>query len=174
VRGTLARARALGGACCLAPPRPQPWRHCTSPLFSYYAPPVSRVVHPPRTLVHLPALCSPEYEIERAHAHAHAHAQAHTLVTQLCLAARPAGPCRVWVKRQAIPGLAMSRSIGDKLAGAAAIASFLAGVWAEIYLCNVCSCQEILRRNGRGQARSVSAPTRSSTTSRYSPPRTSS
>eukprot|EP01049_Picozoa_sp_SAG25_P011235 SAG25_NODE_1340_length_3258_cov_1.817031_7_plen_101_part_01 len=91
---------------------------------------------PPRTLVHLPALCSPEYEIERAHA----HAQAHTLVTQLCLAARPAGPCRVWVKRQAIPGLAMSRSIGDKLAGAAAIASFLAGVWAEIYLCNVCSC----------------------------------
>eukprot|EP01047_Picozoa_sp_COSAG01_P024040 COSAG01_NODE_1473_length_10193_cov_13.155736_3_plen_80_part_00 len=22
---------------------------------------------------------------------------------------------------------------------------------AEIYLCNVCSCQEILRRNGRGQ-----------------------
>ena len=29
----------------------------------------------------------------------------------------PVGPCRVWVKRQAIPGLAMSRSLGDKLAG---------------------------------------------------------
>ena len=29
----------------------------------------------------------------------------------------PVGPCRVWVKRQAFPGLAMSRSLGDKLAG---------------------------------------------------------
>jgi hypothetical protein len=28
----------------------------------------------------------------------------------------------------------------------------LAAVLPEIYLCNVCSCQEILRRNGRGQA----------------------
>merc|ERR1711865_1299283 len=28
----------------------------------------------------------------------------------------PVGPCRVWVKRQAIPGLAMSRSLGDRLA----------------------------------------------------------
>lgn len=28
----------------------------------------------------------------------------------------PVGPARVWVKRQAIPGLAMSRSLGDKLA----------------------------------------------------------
>eukprot|EP01047_Picozoa_sp_COSAG01_P051714 COSAG01_NODE_5365_length_4308_cov_1.852697_4_plen_77_part_00 len=27
---------------------------------------------------------------------------------------------------------------------------FQAAVLAEIYLCNVCSCQEILRRNGRG------------------------
>jgi hypothetical protein len=26
-------------------------------------------------------------------------------------------------------------------------------VWTEIYLCDVCSCQEILRRNGRGQLR---------------------
>jgi hypothetical protein len=34
--------------------------------------------------------------------------------------------------------------------GAASVASFLAAVLAEIYLCNVCSCQEILRRNGRG------------------------
>jgi hypothetical protein len=30
-------------------------------------------------------------------------------------------------------------------------ASFCAAVLAEIYLCNVCSCQETLRRNGRGQ-----------------------
>eukprot|EP01049_Picozoa_sp_SAG25_P004629 SAG25_NODE_295_length_10249_cov_5.144926_13_plen_93_part_00 len=29
---------------------------------------------------------------------------------------------------------------------------FVAGVWTEIYLCNVCSRQEILRRHGRGQA----------------------
>jgi hypothetical protein len=35
--------------------------------------------------------------------------------------------------------------------GAAAVASFLAAVLTEIYLRNVCSCQEILRRNGRGQ-----------------------
>jgi hypothetical protein len=33
----------------------------------------------------------------------------------------------------------------------AAVPSFLAAVLTEIYLCNVCSCQEILRRNGRGQ-----------------------
>jgi hypothetical protein len=35
--------------------------------------------------------------------------------------------------------------------GATSVASFLAAVLTEIYLCNVCSCQEILRRNGRGQ-----------------------
>lgn len=29
----------------------------------------------------------------------------------------PIGPCRVWIRRQALPGLAMSRSIGDSLAG---------------------------------------------------------
>jgi pyrroline-5-carboxylate reductase len=34
--------------------------------------------------------------------------------------------------------------------GAAAVASFLAAVMTEIYLCDVCSCQELLRRNGRG------------------------
>jgi hypothetical protein len=28
---------------------------------------------------------------------------------------------------------------------------------AEIYLCNVCSCQEVLRRNGRGQAKTRAA-----------------
>jgi hypothetical protein len=36
--------------------------------------------------------------------------------------------------------------------GATSVASFLAAVLTEIYLCNACSCQEILRRNGRGQA----------------------
>eukprot|EP01047_Picozoa_sp_COSAG01_P013007 COSAG01_NODE_601_length_14954_cov_175.954359_8_plen_185_part_00 len=34
--------------------------------------------------------------------------------------------------------------------GAASVASFLAAFLTEIYLCNFCSCQEILRRNGRG------------------------
>jgi hypothetical protein len=37
------------------------------------------------------------------------------------------------------------------LLGAASVASFQAAILTEIYLCNVCSCQEILRRNGRGQ-----------------------
>jgi hypothetical protein len=31
------------------------------------------------------------------------------------------------------------------------VASFLAAVLTETYLCHVCSCQELLRRNGRGQ-----------------------
>eukprot|EP01047_Picozoa_sp_COSAG01_P027359 COSAG01_NODE_1803_length_9197_cov_11.062321_4_plen_58_part_00 len=36
-------------------------------------------------------------------------------------------------------------------AGAAAVASFLAADLTEIYLCNVCPCQEIIsKRNGRG------------------------
>jgi hypothetical protein len=33
--------------------------------------------------------------------------------------------------------------------GATSVASFLAAALTEIYLCNGCSCQEILRRNGR-------------------------
>jgi hypothetical protein len=37
--------------------------------------------------------------------------------------------------------------------GAAAAASILAAVLTEIYLCGVCSCHEMLRRNGRGQGR---------------------
>jgi hypothetical protein len=36
------------------------------------------------------------------------------------------------------------------LRGAASVASCLAAVLTEMYLCNVCSSQEILRRNGRG------------------------
>jgi pyruvate dehydrogenase kinase 2/3/4 len=31
----------------------------------------------------------------------------------------------------------------------------LAAVLTEIYLCGVCSCQEILRRNGRGQSEDI-------------------
>jgi hypothetical protein len=42
----------------------------------------------------------------------------------------------------------------------AAVTSFLAAVLTEIYLCNVCSCQEILRRNGRGQAAAEKASRR--------------
>jgi hypothetical protein len=34
--------------------------------------------------------------------------------------------------------------------GAASVASFVTAVFTELYLCNVCSCQEITRRNGRG------------------------
>eukprot|EP01047_Picozoa_sp_COSAG01_P068111 COSAG01_NODE_9770_length_2349_cov_1.145333_3_plen_61_part_00 len=34
--------------------------------------------------------------------------------------------------------------------GATSVASFLAAVLTVIYLCNVCSCHEILRCNGRG------------------------
>jgi hypothetical protein len=40
--------------------------------------------------------------------------------------------------------------------GAAAVASFLVAVLTEIYLYDVCSCQEILRRNGRGQCAELS------------------
>jgi hypothetical protein len=39
------------------------------------------------------------------------------------------------------------RAVGS---GAASVAFFLAAVLTEIYLCNVCSCHEILRRDGRG------------------------
>eukprot|EP01047_Picozoa_sp_COSAG01_P080671 COSAG01_NODE_15776_length_1300_cov_16.487094_2_plen_93_part_00 len=38
----------------------------------------------------------------------------------------------------------------DKVLTKADAASFLATVLTEIYLCGICSCQEILRRNGRG------------------------
>eukprot|EP01047_Picozoa_sp_COSAG01_P029631 COSAG01_NODE_2037_length_8579_cov_119.860849_10_plen_185_part_00 len=47
--------------------------------------------------------------------------------------------------------LQMLCSGGQSADGAASVASFLAAVLAKIFLCNVCSCQEILRRNGRGQ-----------------------
>lgn len=33
----------------------------------------------------------------------------------------PVGPCRVWVKEQALPGLAMSRSLGDSLAASVGV-----------------------------------------------------
>jgi hypothetical protein len=61
-----------------------------------------------------------------------------------------------------VDGHVFSRLDGStSIPGAAAVASFLAAVLAEIYLCDVCSCQEILRCNGRGQIGSASA--RSST-----------
>ena len=39
---------------------------------------------------------------------------------------------------------------GASIEGAASVASFEAAVVTEMYLWNVCSGQEILRRNGRG------------------------
>jgi hypothetical protein len=45
----------------------------------------------------------------------------------------------------------LARVLATFVDGAAAVASFVAAVLTEMYLCNVCSCQEMLRRNGRGQ-----------------------
>jgi hypothetical protein len=56
--------------------------------------------------------------------------------------------CRCWRRPRA---RRTPTSWGGALRGAAAVASFLAAVLAEIDLCNVCSCQEMLRRHGRGQ-----------------------
>jgi hypothetical protein len=42
-------------------------------------------------------------------------------------------------------------SDAERERGAASVASLLAAVLTEIYLCNVCFCHEILRRNGHGQ-----------------------
>jgi hypothetical protein len=47
--------------------------------------------------------------------------------------------------------LAQARVGAGRGGGAAAVASFVAGVLTGLYLGNVCSCQEILRRSGRGQ-----------------------
>jgi hypothetical protein len=41
---------------------------------------------------------------------------------------------------------------------ARAVASFSAAVLTEIYLCNVCSCQEILRRNDDGSCAAAAHP----------------
>jgi hypothetical protein len=52
-------------------------------------------------------------------------------------------------------GADASAAAGSARGGVAAVASFSAALLcqlAEIYLCDVCSCQEMLRRNGRGQA----------------------
>jgi hypothetical protein len=54
--------------------------------------------------------------------------------------------------------------------GAAAVASFLAAVLTEIYLCNVCSCPEILRRNGRGQKERVAVLRRTAPRRRWGRP----
>jgi hypothetical protein len=53
---------------------------------------------------------------------------------------------RTWGSGQI--GLLGPRQVAE---GAAAVASSLEAALTEIYLCNACSCQEILRRNGRGQ-----------------------
>jgi hypothetical protein len=69
------------------------------------------------------------------------------------LLARRSTPPRYWTgrRRSTQPGYATSRTgAGRSSSGAASVASFVAAVLTEIYLCNVCSCQEILRRNGRG------------------------
>jgi hypothetical protein len=42
----------------------------------------------------------------------------------------------------------------------------LAAVLTEVYLCGVCSCQEILRRNGRGQPDAVLPPEQPKTAAR--------
>jgi hypothetical protein len=50
--------------------------------------------------------------------------------------------------------------------GAAAVASFLAAVLTELDLCGACSCQEILRRNDRGQGLATSSGSGSSSSPR--------
>jgi hypothetical protein len=50
---------------------------------------------------------------------------------------------------------AYRRSLCECIYGVAAVASFLAAAVTEIYLSNVCSCQEILRGNGRGQTTEI-------------------
>jgi hypothetical protein len=47
----------------------------------------------------------------------------------------------------------VGRRDGRSGGGAAAVASFLAAVLTGVYRCSVCSCQEVLRRNGRGWSR---------------------
>jgi hypothetical protein len=69
-----------------------------------------------------------------------------------------AGEARVWGEARLHPPSQRSRTpryLGNSRShrrGAAAVASFWAAILAEMHLCNVCSCQEVLRRNGRGQA----------------------
>jgi hypothetical protein len=53
---------------------------------------------------------------------------------------------------------AYRRSLCECIYGVAAVASFLAAAVTEIYLSNVCSCQEILRGNGRGQTAMTPSP----------------
>jgi hypothetical protein len=54
-----------------------------------------------------------------------------------------------WQERR--QGLRQGLRLRARVRGAAAVASFLAAVVTEIYLCDVRSCQEISRRNGRAQ-----------------------
>jgi hypothetical protein len=57
----------------------------------------------------------------------------------------------------AAPEVGEPPTAAEQKRGAAAVASFLAAVLTEIYLCNVCSCQEILRRNGADRAAAAAA-----------------
>jgi hypothetical protein len=75
----------------------------------------------------------------------------------------PRGPRRRWRRCGRSSAAASARTGGvraqpshtaERRPGAAAVASFLAAVLTEIYLCDVCSCHEILRRNGRGSLHS--------------------
>jgi hypothetical protein len=49
-----------------------------------------------------------------------------------------------------LPSLADPSPFAVAPLGAASVASFWPAVVTEIHLCTVCSCQEILRRSGRG------------------------
>eukprot|EP01047_Picozoa_sp_COSAG01_P124838 COSAG01_NODE_53855_length_336_cov_0.831224_1_plen_90_part_10 len=68
----------------------------------------------------------------------------------LILPAQP--PRNGLVAAQGCGGMARRRR-SQRRPGAAAVASSLVAVLTEIYLCGIYSCQEILRRNGRGQQR---------------------
>jgi hypothetical protein len=67
-------------------------------------------------------------------------------------------PAELWLYREGAPGrfqagTGMRREIERSIPALVRrpLRPFLAAVLTEISLCNVCSCQEILRRNGRGQ-----------------------
>jgi hypothetical protein len=68
-----------------------------------------------------------------------------------------AGAARYWLRIDASEFVTSNNTAAGMrssawLFGAAAVASFVAAVLAEIYLCDVCSCRALLlRRHGRGQ-----------------------
>eukprot|EP01047_Picozoa_sp_COSAG01_P013040 COSAG01_NODE_603_length_14905_cov_12.534648_6_plen_109_part_00 len=48
--------------------------------------------------------------------------------------------------------LTLGRALGGAEGGAAAVASFSATALTGIYLCDICSCPDVLRRSGRARA----------------------